>query len=176
MNDKPQGVQAVDIRIRIVLCIVFVSIGFAILGVNATTEPLPPNVRLTNAAWKAYDNGEYRQAIKKAEECIDEFQPSALREQKELERNNTVLPPVGKVGEAVKNVILNRGLLNDVATCWFIKGQSLERLGTIQEAIQAYSKAVRYTHARTYDPSWSGFWSPSQTASDRISYLKGNCE
>jgi hypothetical protein len=69
-------------------------------------------------------------------------------------------------------VILERGLLNDVGTCWFIKGRSLEKLERRQEAIQAYRRAERYTYARTYDPSWDGFWSPSQGAKDRRTYLE----
>lgn len=156
------------------LNIVLLILGGGILLVNATTEPLPLNVRLTTAAWNAFNKGEYREAIKKVEECIDNFEPSALREQRELERSNTQLPPIGMVSDDAKKMIFKRGLLNDVATCWFIKGRSLEKLGRKQEAIQAYRRAEVYTYARTYDPGWNGFWSPSQGAIDRRTFLEGN--
>ncbi len=164
-----------------ILFTLFIIIGFFSVGcekpiVKPMTEGQPLNVKLTNAAWTALDNKQYDKAIQIAEDCIDEFEPTALRMQKELERNNTPSPSVGKVSRDEREKIFNRGLLNDVATCWFIKGRSLEKLGKTQEAIRAYCKTVSYTYARTYDPSWDGFWSPSQAASDRISYLKGSCE
>lgn len=160
------------IKVLAVLSIVLLFLGTGILLVYATTDPLPFNVKLTNAAWKAFNKGDYKEAIKKAEQCIEEFEPSALKEQKELEKNNTPQPPKGKVSEDVKKVILNRGLLNDVATCWFIKGRSFEKLRKNQEAIQAYGNAAKYTYARTWDPEGKLFWSPAAAADDRKSYLE----
>lgn len=162
--------------VQVLLIIFLIILGSGILILNYATEPLPPNVRLTNEAWKAYDNKKYEQAIKKAEECIKEFERDAIPEQKELEKSNAPLPPLGKVSEEEKKTIFNRGLLNDVATCWLIKGLSLEKLGRIQEAIKAYCKAAKFTYARTYDPSWDGFWSPSKKAKNSLSYLNGTCE
>ncbi len=173
---KSKRVKSANVYFRIFMSSFLFLFGVGILVVCATKEPLPLNVKLTNAVWEAYNNGNFEQAIRKADECIDEFEPSALREQNDLERSNASLPPVGKVAEEEKEKITKRGLLNDVATCWFLKGRSLERLGRTQEAIQAYCKAAKYSYARTYDPDLNEFWSPSQTASDRISFLKGKCE
>lgn len=148
------------------------------LGGNAfsESEAQPPNVRLTSATWEAYNAEKYDEAIQSAEKCLDDFQPSASKEQQALEESKALMPPLGKVGEGVgqedKEAILKRGVLNDVATCWFLKGRSLEKLGREKEAIEAYQEAKKYTYARTWDPSWSGFWSPAQAADDRASFLE----
>lgn len=88
----------IGIKVLGVLSIVLLFLVSGILLVYATEKPLPPNVRLTNAAWKAFNGGDYREAIKTAEKCIEEFGPSALTGkggQEELEKNKTPLPPVG---------------------------------------------------------------------------------
>ena len=69
-----------------------------------------------------------------------------------------------------KKAILFRGVLNDVATCYYIKGQAAEGRGFIKEAIEAYTGAQQFPDARTYDPKgW--FWSPAEAATDRIAQL-----
>ena len=143
----------------------------AIFSVRATQPSLPLNAELTNAAWEAFNKGNYEQAISASQKCINEFKGSADREQKELESSKTPLPPKGRVSEVIKKTILDRGLLNDVATCYFIKGRSAEYLGRIDEAKQSYQEASKYTFARCWDPKgW--FWAPSEAAQDRLSTLK----
>ncbi len=153
------------LRIFLIVFSVLIFVGISVAG-----DPI--NVRMTTAAWKAFNDKKYEDAIKKAEECIDEFEPTALRQQKELEESKISLPPVGKVEKTQEDVIFSRGLLNDVATCWFIKGRSLEKLKRTEEAIHAYKKAEGYTYARTWDTNWEGFWSPSKTAKDRRFFLE----
>jgi tetratricopeptide (TPR) repeat protein len=125
------------------------------------------NVKLTNDAWLALNKGDYKSAIDKANKCVDEFGPLAEEQEHALDASNTQIPPNGTVNEIVKKDILNRGLLNDVATCWFIKGRSLEKLGKNSESIQAYKKCEEYTYARTYDPDANQFWSPSEASRAR---------
>jgi len=162
---------------QLIISILIVVIAGGILVVRASTKPqLPLNARLTQAAWEAYNKKSYEQAIKKAEECIDEFQPAAIRQQRDLREENTPVPPEGSVSADKKETIINRGVLNDVATCWFIIGKSYEKIEKQQEAIQAYCMAAKFTYARTYDPSWDGFWSPSQSAMDRLDSLGGKCK
>lgn len=150
----------------------FILISAAIFAVRAAgPETQPKNVVLTTAAWNAFNAKDYSSAIAKAQECIDEFRGSASREQAELEKQKFPLPPKGKVTEAEKKTIFNRGLLNDVATCYFILGRSAEYLGRKDLAQEAYGHAIRYTYARTWDPSgW--FWSPAEAAEDRLTSLK----
>ncbi|MFZ5449030.1 MAG: hypothetical protein ACOZFS_10395 [Thermodesulfobacteriota bacterium] len=147
----------------IVLVLVLIS-GIIFVG-RSITQPL--NLSLTTAAWNAYNKKDYKNAIEMADECIFNFGPTAKRIQRELESQNSPEPPEGKVSASKKEEILNKGILNDVGTCWYIKGISLERKGDIKEAIRSYQEAESLPHARTYDPSWDGFWSPAKSARDR---------
>jgi hypothetical protein len=132
---------------------------------------MPLNVRLTTAAWDAYNKKDYRAAIAKTQECIQEFQGSANREQAELKGQSAPVPPTGKVTDADKATIFQRGLLNDVATCFYIQGRSAESLGLLEDAKRSYQQAESYPYARTWDPDGQFFWNPAQSAKDRLSIL-----
>jgi len=132
---------------------------------------LPLNARLTNLAWDAFNKGAYALAIKHAEKCIDEFRGGAERKQLQLEEGNTPPPPTGAVRDQESETIFANGLLNDVATCLFIKGRSEEALGHKEEAFRTFRAASRYTYARCWDPNgW--FWSPAEAALDQLSAPK----
>jgi hypothetical protein len=134
---------------------------------------LPMNVRLTTAAWDFYNKKDYRAAIAKTQECIQEFQGSANREQAELKGQLAPVPPIGpNISEEDKATIFQRGLLNDVATCFYIQGRSSESLGLLEDAKRAYHQAETYPYARTWDPNGRLFWSPAQAAIDRLSMFR----
>ena len=136
--------------------------------IGSGQEPL--NVQLTSAAWAAFNKDDFQQAIVNADKCIDEFYLSARREQKELEEKKVPQPAVGEISGREKQVILARGLLNDVATCLYIKGRAAEKQGKKVLARDSYQKAIELSYARCWDPKgW--FWSPSQVASDRLAGL-----
>jgi tetratricopeptide (TPR) repeat protein len=132
---------------------------------------MPLNTQLTDYAWNAYDKGNYEEAISYAQECIDQFMSNAEKKQLQLEKENAMLPPTGTVTEQEKQNIYALGLLNDVATCYFIKGKCEEAIGYKEDAIKSYSAASKYTYARCWDPKgW--FWSPSEAALDRLNVIK----
>jgi hypothetical protein len=143
----------------------------SVVGTQALAAPLPLHSQLTTAAWKAYNKQDYVEAIAKAQECIGGFRPQAVREQQEYAAGGNTPLPVGAVDEVEKRKIFSRGGLNDVATCYYIKGQALEKLGRIGEAKDAYKSAQQFPDARTWDAA--GFlWSPAQGAADRLAVLK----
>jgi len=151
------------ISLLVILSCVFV------LG-NLYGQDLPLNARLTTKAWDALNKGDHERAITFADSCISGFGGSADRQQAQLEKDSVPPPPKGVVSETQKKAIFARGLLNDVATCYFIKGRSAENLKRMEEARQAYMVAMKYTYARCWDPKgW--FWSPSEGASDRLNQL-----
>lgn len=140
------------------------------------SEPSVADEQCLKKAWEAFNGVKYESAIKFAEQCIDSFGKTADRAQEKLDNEKEPLPPTGKVSNADKDKIFKRGLLNDVATAYFIKGQSAEYLykkGGPKSAEykdmanEAYEATCRYKHARTWDPrGW--FWSPCEAASDRL--------
>lgn len=138
---------------------------------SLTGQKQPKNVQLTNDAWDAFNKSDYDRAIAKASECIEEFRGAADKEQAKLEQQKAPSPPTGKVSASQKQKLFSRGLLNDVATCFYIKGRSAEYLRRNDQAKEAYKAASKYTYARTWDQNgW--FWSPSEKASERLKQLK----
>ena len=140
------------------------------VGATAAAEQ-PRNVELTNATWDAYNKGNYEGAILAADRCIQRFKEEADRGQNELANKHAALPPTGKVSAEQKKAILDNGVLNDVATCYWIKGRSAQKLQRTAQAKEAYQSTVKYSYARTWDPNgW--FWSPTEDATDRLKDLK----
>lgn len=141
-----------------------------ILGIQTDAET-PRNVELTNAAWDAFKHQRYEDAIAAAERCIQRFKKEADKAQAELEQKKAKAPPAGKVNTQQKKAILDQGVLNDVATCYWIKGRSAQLLKRNDDAREAYNATIKYSYARTWDPKgW--FWSPAEDASDRLQDLR----
>jgi len=176
-------------QIRIFLAwgiLVFASASISLVsaqGRPTAQEKQPLNVQLTSKAWDEFNRNNYSGAMEAADKCIDEFLGAAEREQAKLVKARTPLPPTGAVSERDKKVIMASGLLNDVATCFYIKARSAEnRRSTDQtseaekrrlpgQAKEAYQACSRLTYGRTWDPQgW--FWSPSEVCSDRLRKLK----
>ncbi len=135
--------------------------------------------QLTTEAWKAFNNADFKGAISKAEECIRNFKDDADDKQEELRKNNTPEPPTDEFSPTERETILKRGPLNDVATSFFIIGQSEEELyrrgkdkdpQLNEKAKQAYKEACKYTYARAWDPG-GFFWSPNKKACRRAERL-----
>jgi len=128
------------------------------------------NEKATAAAWESFNGGKYQAAITNAMFCIDEFKGAADRLEAKLEKEKPDLP-TGTVSEEIKKKIFQNGLLNDVATCFFVKGRAEEKLGKTEDAAKTYTSVKAYSYARTWDPSGGWFWSPSEAASDRLATL-----
>lgn len=131
----------------------------------------PPHERETGKAWNAFNKRAYPKAVAHAGKCIKQFSRPAQRLQNNLAKNRARVP-VGIVTESQKQKIFANGILNDVATCLFIKGRCAERRRQIPQAKAAYSAARKLTYARCWDPNGSFFWSVSEAASDRLALLQ----
>jgi len=148
------------------LCLVIA--GAAMFVVRYVGERMRgPNQLLTTQAWNAYNDGDYGAAISIANDCVSRFRSAAESQEAGLERNNTPSPGTGRVSEVEGKTILDRGPLNDAATCFFIKGESASKLGQRPDAVVAYNATLRYPYARVFDPQ-GFFWSPAEVAADRL--------
>jgi hypothetical protein len=138
---------------------------------TSTTEPTPTPVFTTSeefvtAAWNAFNNNQFAEAISFAQECIDKWESAAVRQQSEL----TQAPPNGKVTDDEKKTIFANWAVNDVGTAYFIKAMALENLGKTTESKEAYEKAISFPYARCWDPK-GRFWSPAEVASDNLAKM-----
>jgi hypothetical protein len=150
------------------LVITFMSLFLACsIGTQKPILPKSGNERLTTEAWQYLGKNDYNGAISKAEECTSSFRSSAEKIQNHLLSANEVLPPTGSVSDEMKKTIFNRGLLNDVATCYFIMGKAYQGKKDLDSAAIAFQNAKSLTYARTWDPNgW--FWSPSEAATKEL--------
>jgi len=129
-----------------------------------------PHEVYTAEAWAAFNKGAHEKAMAHATKCVEEFHEAALEMEKDLAKRG-VRTPTGAVDEATKKSTFENGLLNDVASCLFIKGKAAEAKGDKKTAVAAYTQALKLTHGRCWDPQgW--FWSPAEGASDRLEILK----
>lgn len=175
-------------RILIIFLIFLVSIcatDFTPMPVGETIRVLlfgPPsfNERLTRDAWKAFEREAYHAAISSAEEMIKKYDKPAMLKQVELEREKEKDAPHGKVWPRPAAKIFDRGILNDVAACYWIMGKCYERINLCHKAKEAYLAASKLTYARVWDSQWwplrgwspfGWFWSPAQDAQDRLEKL-----
>lgn len=116
---------------------------------------------ITTKAWQASDAKNFDAALGYASKCIEMFGAQAVEQQKALPAPLTE-----------KEQIFAQWALNDVGTCYFIKGQVLEKQGKTKEAIESYKYLVdNLGYAQTWDTNgW--FWKPAGAASERIKALE----
>lgn len=116
---------------------------------------------ITNKAWQANDAKNFAAADAYTAKCIEMFKDKAIEQQKALSAPLTD-----------KDQIFAQWALNDVGTCYFIRGQILEKQGKTKEAVEAYKFLVdNLAYAQTWDPKgW--FWKPAGAASERIKALE----
>jgi len=129
------------------------------------------NEQLRDDSWAALNTKDWPTAIARASKCVDQFGAQAEREQQKLTADHIPLPPTGKVSPEERDGIWARGVLNDVAACYFIKGQAAQELYRCGEAKAAYQAAAGLPHARVWDPA-GFFWSPAEAAEARLTRLQ----
>lgn len=161
-------------KMKTIITIVAILATIASIGIIAyATGGAFKNEQLTREAWRSLDAKDYEATIKTAEECVTLFHEEALQEQKLLEEKGVPVPPKGKVTKTEKKEIFRRGLLNDVATCWFILGKAHAGKGDKEKARKAFKKALLFPYGRCFDPSNNSFWAPSDGAKVELRKLSG---
>lgn len=172
-HDRPKSRRS-----RIVVNIsITVTFGFAGLGIlvgravpGVFGAQVARQVMLVKA-FHALEAERWEEAVRKSDEVIAQFAGSAAVEEETLARAQMVQPPTGKVAKEQRDGIFVRGVLNDVAASYFIRGRALEQLGRIGEARRAYEEAAKLSYGRTYDPRDESFWSPAEGALGRLRTL-----
>jgi hypothetical protein len=116
---------------------------------------------ITGKAWAALGQSDYSTAIRYAEKCVELFGAKALEMQKGL-----------KAAPTEKEQIHAQWALNDVGTCYFIKGQALEATAKKAEAAAAYKYlADNLSFAQCWDvKGW--FWKPADAAREKVKKLE----
>ena len=118
------------------------------------------SVTLQVKAWEALGEGKYADAVKFTEKCAELYEEEARKMQASLSAKPS------------SDVVNDYWALNDVGTCYFIRGEALTKLRREAEAIAAF-KVVRdeLYYSQAWDPKgWH--WAPADAAYPKIEMLE----
>ena len=117
------------------------------------------SMTLTTKAWGALNKMDHQGVELYTKKCLELYEAEAKKQQAEL-KNFAPAEDVSKYWA-----------LNDVATCYFILGQSLLAQGKALEAQGAFKTVIeQFPFAQAWDPQgW--FWHVADAASDKLSTI-----
>jgi tetratricopeptide (TPR) repeat protein len=118
------------------------------------------SVTLQGKSWDALGEGQYENAVKYTEKCVELYSDEARQMQGSLS------------AKAPKDRVHDYWALNDVGTCYFIRGEALLKLKKDDEALAAYKTLVSdFYYAQAWDPKgW--FWAPADAAAQKIEVIE----
>lgn len=118
------------------------------------------SVTLQVKAWEALGEGKYEDAVKYTEKCAELYEEKAREMQASLS------------AKAAPENVHDYWALNDVGTCYFIRGEALTKLRAYEQAMAAYTVVKdELFYAQAWDPKgW--FWAPADAAYPRIEMLE----
>ena len=110
--------------------------------------------------WNYLGERKFEEVYKITDECIAKYSSQADK----LAKTLSDFPPKGKEGMYK--------VMNDVATCLFIKGEALMREGKIEEAKKVFKEIIdKYPYSVAWDPrGW--FWSIKEKAEITLKKLE----
>lgn len=125
------------------------------------------NEAWTTRSWSLLNAGNFRGAVDNVLACLARWSNAAAQSQAEMDDKHLACPPVGAVDGSKQSEINANGLLNDVATNYFILGSAYEKLGDRQAAQSAYRTCARLRCARTWDPR-NYYWAPAAACTAKL--------
>ncbi len=158
-NQKPVTRNQKKIKI---LCFLF-SACCLLSTAYCFSQDIPSSGELVVNAWEAHGKKDIEKTFAYTQKCIDLYKVEADKQQAGLK----LMPCNRKDIEAVQT-------LNDVATAFFIQGESYRDQGKIQQSIAAFKTIVEhYSDAQAWDPrGW--FWSICKASRESIIKLSPN--
>ncbi|MDD4182457.1 MAG: glycoside hydrolase family 2 TIM barrel-domain containing protein [Candidatus Omnitrophica bacterium] len=115
-----------------------------------------------NKAWALKGASNFAEVHKVCDEVINKFSAEADR----LAGTLTAFPPQQEES-AYK-------IMNDVAICYFIKGETLRDEGSLEEAVKVLKEGIKkYPYSQGFDPSRGTFWSVKDTSQTVIDEIEG---
>jgi len=113
-------------------------------------------------AWALQGEKKYEEVYKITDECIAKFTAEAERLAATLKN----FPP--------QNEETAFKIMDDVAICYFIRGESLRDENKVDEAAKILEEVIKkYPFAQGFDPSRGTFWSIKETAGKVLEEIKG---
>lgn len=161
---KKCKVKSVKCKVNIVILLIFFTLNIKHYTLNNSyAQEKPSSGELTVNAWGAHGKKDIEATFKYTQQCIDLYKDEADKLQASLR-----FIPKGKREIEASQV------LNDVATAYFIQGESYRDQEKKEEAIKAFRVVLeKYCFGQAWDPrGW--FWSVAKAS--RESILKLNAK
>jgi beta-glucuronidase len=116
----------------------------------------PSSQDLVIEAWEVHARNDIEQTFKITQQCINLYEEEAKRQQASL----NALPKGADIS--------NYQILNDVATCYFIQGESYLRQEKFTQAVEVFNIIIQqYSFAQAWDPrGW--YWQVAKASQDSI--------
>jgi len=131
-------------------------------GRASAQSAAPSSAELVAQAWMAHNSKDAEKAFAITQQVIDLYGAEAARQQASL-----------KAMPSAKEDIERVHSLNDVATAYFIRGESFMRQGKKDEAIGIFQLIIdKYPYAKAWD-QFGWFWSVAEKAQVSIWKLRG---
>ena len=117
------------------------------------------SMTLTVKGWEALGTKDYQAALAYTDECIKLYEEEAVFQQSQL------------TDFAPKELTFDYWALNDVATCYFIRGEVYREQGEYDKAREVYQIIIdKLGYAQCWDPKgW--FWKVAEGAKDKLTTL-----
>lgn len=146
------------------ICVLAFSFALCLLPC-ARAQERPASSELITKAWAAHGQNDIENTFGYSNQCIDLYQEEASGQQASLKK----APQNKEEIEAVQ-------ALNDVATAYFIQGESYMRQAKMDEAVRTFQLIIeKYPYAKAWDQrGW--FWSVAEIAQKSIDKIKGKAQ
>ncbi|HOY09556.1 MAG TPA: tetratricopeptide repeat protein [Candidatus Omnitrophota bacterium] len=120
------------------------------------------SMTLTVKAWEALGNKDLDSVVAYTNKCLELYEAKA----KEMQESMT------EYAWESKDKIFSYWALNDVGTCYFIRGEAYLNAGKKEEAKKNFKKLVdEYYFSQCWDPKgW--FWKPAEGAQQKLEALE----
>ncbi len=169
-------------RVLRVVAILFVLLSI-VIAVFAFLPPPPPppapppptREELLARAWNAHNEKNWSQVVELTTTLLGDFERPAEKKQEELTKAKAPEPKTGRIGvdlsDADERNNHSFGLINDVATSLYLRGEAYRHLRKEVEARADWKKVMTFDHAVTFDIRTKEFWRTKEGAENKLFQL-----
>ena len=158
--------------IRLIAAGALVILSIAIAVVAIMPQIPPTRGQLLTRAWRANDKENWGRVVELTTKLLAQFERSAEKDQERLINEKAPAAKPGIVGanlsEEDARLNFSRGLINDVATALYLRGEANSQLGKRPDARADWEKVLTYPYALTWDERTNEFWLTKDGAENKL--------
>ncbi len=163
-----KNINLLRFTVSLCLCAGLTALPLGINFVNAEEEPVQvsehpmTSKECVHRAWEASGRGDLKVLDDLVKKCFEVYGGKA----NELQSQLTSFPQRGEED--------TYQILNDVATCLFIRAEAYMNQGKTEEAVVLFQEIIDdYSWAEGWDPSRGSYWSIAEKSQDSLAVIQG---